>query len=296
MNEGRELSPTTQQNEAVVARKGNVVTITKNGARYTFVYNNAFSPKDYSKDLPRNSNGLVLETGTNHWIEDPMRYLQEHKANTSYFNLFNTLEKKKIPLFFADVGYKNDLKGHVPLVASVLALGAETVIGIELLRRITHLKKTRRSFISSAVKAAAGAFLAAPGLSYIAGVTSSASEVGEEHATNLIKSINTAHPEVSFFITELRNIVIAHKEEWLSVKKRKPHLATLIGGGHANIEEQIQHTSQERIDFLRKIKPLLKEIISPEEFYRIAEFTYDGDDWRLQEIYEVSELKELITT
>ncbi len=283
--------------EVELERSGNVATIVKPEGTFTFIYNNAYFPKDYSDQLPSEIDGLVLETGVNPWMDDPLRYVHEHQANRGYFRLFRTIQEMKVPLVFADFWYKNKGFGteYIPAVLEALGILGETKIGIDLLKKISREKKDRRDILKIGARSIAAAWLVQPALSYFSALGANAIGEGEESTTELVKLSNKTHPEVFLLTTTLRNVVIAHKEEWLASKKgNKPHFATIIGVGHAGIEDQIQYSPEERWEFLRRLKPLLQMLVRPEEFYRIGEFEYTDNMWKVNEVHEVPELKKLV--
>lgn len=97
----------------------------------------------------------------------------------------------------------------------------------------------------------------------------------------------------------IRNEIIAYKQEALMHQMGEhPHIATFIGSGHAQIEDAIQSSQEDRLKFLQTVKPLIKTLLDPKSVYQIAKMEYKleygSEDWE-REIIEIPELKELVS-
>lgn len=294
-----------RRSEIQILREGNVVHIRKRNpeGNYTIIYENHVQSVNPTQ-LPESLNGgLVLETPWN-WSENPLGYLYGYLQERP--KLFPPLEKNNIPIFFVDFPYSLDKwylgnYGTTYLIDGSLVL-TEGLIGAELLfraaKRISGMKSepiSRRKFVENLGRIALGVFLLMPFVSLGGTLGSSFTKHGEGQVAEYAKLTDKVHLEAMFFSGALRNVTIAHKEEWLMNEgASEGHLATIIGAGHVGIENWLEKSSQERLEFLSFFKPLIKRMVVPEPFYQIAWFEFKKDRWKVAEIFEVPELKALV--
>ncbi len=94
----------------------------------------------------------------------------------------------------------------------------------------------------------------------------------------------------------LRETITAHKEEWLMRNvEGTNHLVTIIGYEHTGIEEQIKKSHEDRFNYLRRLNVIVKGISRQRRgIYSIPRFDFDGNEWKLKEVLEVPDLKELV--
>lgn len=274
--------------EDKIPQKENIVHIRKPEGTYSIIYNDQAESQDPQR-LPPALDGLVLETPWN-WSKDPLGYLQACRQTTIYQPLFPTLEENSTPVFFADLGYRIDNLGNLKPseLLDLAVLVAEIGIGAKLLTT----KTSRREFLNI-TKVALGLWLLTPA-GFLSDLLPTLTTHGREQTAEIIKSVEGIHPESLFFTLQLRDIVLAHKEEWLMKGGPKGHLGTVIGGLHTGIENWLKRSSQERLEFLSRARPFFKDIVVPDTFYEIIRFEFNKDRWKVAEIFEVPELKALV--
>lgn len=183
-----------------------------------------------------------------------------------------------------------------------LVAALEGAIGTTLLAQIIKNRQrktyTRRDFLIKGAKAAVGAWLLMPAIEGLLFTTLGMQ--GEFMPPDIRKLVEKTHPETWFFLLTLRNIVLAHKEQWLmETMGNKPVLATTIGSAHTGLEDQIMRSPEERLQFLRAVKPLLNRMFDPESIYKMVQFNFYPDRWNWwgpSRVYEIPELKELVTS
>lgn len=302
--EATEPNKLIPNSESKLERKGNVATVLKPEATYSVVYGYhgllglVYMPID-PNSIPNNSNGVFFETQYNvPWVEEPYEELGEILAFPQNAGLVEKLKRNSTPIIFADTGLK---RGGIALLQDTVALVGETVIGIKFLEKIAKQAKsegiTRRNFLKLGAAGLAGAWLGLPTATRAGRIISGTTGQGENTTATLRKASEKVHPEVETFTTLVRNVVLAHKEEaYAKLIGKKPHLTTVIGGLHVGLEEELQHTPKKRIDFLKKLQPVLKEIVDKESFYKIIKFGFDPqqDGWKINRTIELPELKELV--
>src|ERR1051326_6879612 len=145
----------------------------------------------------------------------------------------------------------------------------------------------RRDFL----KFAAGAYLASP-------IVENLMRIGQkpknpEHstmskATNTLGQLNESiHPETQAIITTLRNHLMAQK--WKTVmyitaaelKGKKPEVAQVVGGDHANITVSLDKNETERAEVIRKLLSLPGREEDRKKIATIARADYikEKDEW-----------------
>jgi hypothetical protein len=308
--------------------RADIVHIHKPEGIYTIMYHTHVSPFDTdqfplsllpisekrtehrAESLPEKLDGLTLETGVGDWTKDPLNDLEGWKNTKEYKKVFAELEKRgNVPVFFTDP--------NIGVGAAKLALGelglelAETYLGLRLLAQIANFKKSmdRRKFLKTAGKAGLGAWLATPFLSSTGRLVSEDSDTLRNTGAELHKLSHQLHPEQMIITEVTRDAIMAYKQEWLVLNRFKNEHAefvTLIGKGHTEIESQIQASLKQKLELLRRLKPLLVRFETLATIYQIPEMNYDGTDktsssgaiskWRLTKTHEVSELKAILTT
>lgn len=280
-------------------RERQVVHIYKPEGKYTIIYGGHGIPVAPNL-LPENLDGLFLETGTtikhSNYGKDPLQSLEFFSGRTpgnqwrQYKKLFPPLEEKRIPVYFADLAFT---KGVVIVYADIFVPVGESVIGATMLTKMAQEAKISRRNL---LKLGVAVWLSTPFISNLARVISHATGVGEAAGAKFHKFSHKIHPEQNLLAVVLRDAIIAQKEEWLMKRRgNQPHMGTVLGAMHTEIEDQIQHSSEDRLAFLRAAKPIWKQVISPETFSKMVRFDFNGKEWQVGEIFEVPELKELIS-
>lgn len=282
--------------ETRLEREGNVTHIYEPEGTWTIIYGpHTFFSYD-PKQLPKGTDGLFLEHQSN-YLKNPLGFLSADKESKDYQPLIEFAETNRVPVYFADLDIRNEM---LVIPAEVLVELTETVVGAAILKKIPQVMRnnrmSRRQFLKIGARALSGAWLMTPMASMVGTTASGLTGAEEERTAEFIKLSDRMHPEDILISKTLRNVVLAHKEEWLMNKMgNKPHFSTIFGPLHAGLEDQIQHSPESRIEFVRALRPVLKTVVTPETLYKMIRFDFDGKNWRIGEIFEVPELKELVT-
>lgn len=276
---GNHPSPETR-----LEREGNVVRIEKPEGFYTIIYGIHSRPTE-PQQLPERFDGLFLETGRNNYLEASLNFLKAFKGDRQYQPVFQPLEEKRIPIYFADAFLDEKV-----IALDSLVTGGEGGLAVIIASQIRKNGQiSRRDFL----RATASTWLLTPFVSSMGGFFFG--DIGEEPIAELQKFSHRLHPEDKLLTLTVRNIIIAHKEQWLTERIGKgPHLATILGADHVGIEDWILNSPEERITFLYRSKPIWRPFVAPETVYQMVRFDFDGYQWQVGEIFEVPELKELV--
>lgn len=236
------------------------------------------------------------------WTENPLSCLYiEKTSGPQYSPLFPQLEKKRIPIIFADAALSDtirDKERYLLLAETLFGTGLLVNRGIDLIKtKQLSQRLSRRDFLKAARDMALAFYLATPAYSSLGILASSEINKGHGPTAEFQKISQKLHPEVDLFVLTLRNAILAQKEQWLMEKMgERPHCASVLGMAHSGIEDQIRYSPERRLGFLRRLKPVLPWVISSKEtFYQIALLDFNGRFWQVREILEEPELKELIT-
>lgn len=94
--------------------------------------------------------------------------------------------------------------------------------------------------------------------------------------------------------TGLRNVIMAHKAEWMMRNIVDiNHLGMVLGAGHNGIEDQLRRTPEDRIRSLRRLSIILKALTRRKTIPSISEYDFTGSEWKLAEVFEVQDLKDI---
>lgn len=285
-----------QQKLPRLERDRGVVTIIKPEGTYTIIYSKWHGSRVDPKKLPGTFDGLVFETGTLDWIANPLGSIDRLTSIPDYVDVFKELEANKIRIILADIANANFITEVLLIYPGFIPVVMETYIGGKLLERAKdELTKghTRRSLLKAGVEAVLAGWLIMPTISTVGRGFSVLTDKADSETAELRKKTLKLHPELFWFLEGFRNAVIAHKQQYIMTHdKHYKHLVTMIGGQHTSLEDQILATPEERMQFLRVFKPILKRAYSG-SFYSAAEYGYTGTAWQLNRLFEVPELKEL---
>jgi hypothetical protein len=236
------------------------------------------------QELPSDIQGIILETGIHQYLKDPLLSFQKMKEHVQYRELFEILEKKKIPVYFVDLKYR--------LADPILMMLDTTFTGIEWFAGMKLLKKGRKNPLNLLV----GVWLVLPFLTNLLRLGSAFSGIGQQQSGALKKISHKLHPEADLLYLTIRNAVIAEKTKYLLRRSGdSPHLVTILGAGHVGIEDMLQMSEEKSDSFFRRYLPLIKKIAEHEYFYKIVEFRFNGKNWNVASVTEVPTLKNLLT-
>lgn len=294
-------TPATQplwEEEPSFERNGSATTIHKPHGAFTVFYGHHYSSYDQQK-IPQTTTGICIETASSNWVRDPLHTLFMSKVFPQFSGAFEEAEERRIPIYLMDPAIHNALP---VAVTEVSLLAAEAIFGMRMGKKaLKALQKngrnlSRRELLSIGARTIGSLWLLLPGLSGVGRLASTLSDTGHGPSAATLQFSNALHPEQLLCTTTLRNVVLAHKQEWLMKNLGgNPHLTTIIGTVHADIETCILSSPEKRLGFLNRVMPALKPFVIPETFFSIAQCVYEKGRWKEGEIFEVRELKEYVT-
>ena len=280
--------------ETRIEREGNVCHISEGGERkYTVVYGlHVLSTNPLH--VPQ-TDGLFLELVTLSAF-DPVsralyfvRALYFYKKSIQYAKIIEKAEQQQIPIYFPDVGLWSQpikIKSlETPVRSLEYGMGTYTAL---MTPTIFHY-----SPILGSASALFSAWVLSRPLMQITGLIAHFTGIGQKVTIPLQKYVHNMHPEFGLLILRIRNKVIAYKKQWLLKQTGASHYTTIIGGGHVQIEDDLQSSLDEKYTFLEKHKQLINDVVIPKTLYCIPELKFSRE-WELSRVYEIPELKELI--
>lgn len=285
--------------EAQVSRNEDVVHIVKPGAEFTVVYGIHVSPIDPTK-IPLSSDGVILESGAFDYIKEPANVLNTLRNRPDYVNLFPQLEAQRIPIILTDSMYIPDESvigaSSLPdITVKVAEVTTGLVLSRQGIRDLTNENLTRRRFLKGGGRIVAGAYLTLPGIAEAFRLLTSAIGKGQETSADLFNFSESIHPEVNVLVLKIRNALISYKEQEIArIMGEKPHLVTLIGAAHTGIEEQLKLDTNDNLDYLRALQPIISKIATKTTFPRAAIFEFGEDGWETTKVHEFPELANLV--
>lgn len=299
-----ELQKEIDDTSPFLEREGNTARIQKQEGIYTLIYSLHNRPADPTQ-LPTHCDGLVFEGGLARWDEDPEKVLNRYRTtHPQYSSLFPVLEKRRMSVYFADARSTTGMSLRENIV-----IGAETAAAAWLLctlpgrykqyvKKREETKLSRRAMLKLGIRASIGTYLVMPLTEQIAAYGSNVVDFGQGAAVGYQKLCHATHPEHLLSLIKIRNVILAYKEQWLMAHAAgRPHLATIIGPGHACIEEDIQSSQEDKLAFLMRsyVRPFLRIFPSKESVYSIVQFDFNGEEWKQTAMYEIPELKKLVS-
>lgn len=236
--------------------------------------------------LPEDTSGLFLE-GTFNYIANPLGHLTGQVSSKTHQGMFASLHERGIPSYFAEVAFTNTVTWPPLTVwAEASMVVGETMMGMGLIDKSTN----RRGFLK-ALQLGAAAYLLLPFLSSAGRLL-----IDTEQSIEFRKLSRKIHPNVAWMSLTLREVVLAHKQEWLARQDgNKPHFLTTMGKDHVGLEDQFQSTPDEKLALLERTRFIWRPLVEPETFYKAVKFIPSNGTWKIGEIFEVPELKELVT-
>lgn len=272
--------------DITIEHHGNTTIIQRPEGEYTIHYGMHIKRQD-PRELPHDVSAVMLETGTAKYLDDPLKTVSSLKAHTQYKDLISHLEKKKIPLIFADVKYKyNDY---------MLLLADNGLAALEWMHGMKLLKKEEGRTLPDISRLLLGGWLLFPSLVNVARLASAFTGIGIRQTGELKKLSHVLHPEVDFLYLTLRNAIIAEKQRVLmDMIGHKRRLATVLGAGHVGIEDMLSMHDALRLQNIKSLLPIIRQFVMPEYFYKAVQYVYNGSHWEVNQVIEVPSLKALL--
>lgn len=278
-----------------IINKGNVVIIKKPEATYTIIYGIHVRGQKV-EDIPKDIDGLFLESGTFPWFEDPAKCVRDLSKHMQYNPLFATIEKEQIPILLGDVMYKyNDL------LMLLLDTGVSTTqwfVGYRMLQSLLggNDKKKKQSVAQKVVVGGIAAWMLLPTLATMLRLGSSFMGVAEKETSALKRFAHKVHPESEVLFLTVRNAAIAEKVSFFAQKLgKKPHIAIILGAGHVGVEDMLVKSSDERMKILLQHRGILKRLVREDYFAGLAEITFTKNQWKTEREFTVPELQQIIS-
>ncbi len=269
-HEKNSLIPEAQSDKGKfhIERNGRVTTIEAPTASYMILYGNHFTPEN-PDSIPVHAKAVFLEAIGN-WTQESDAY-ESYEEHTQYRPMMKTLKENGTPIYFGDP--------DINMAAGNLDLGVligETALGIALLAKLKEKNSgekgmNRRDFLKKSSLAMAGAYFSTPLLSRLGRAVSHETDLGHSASAEIAKKINEGHPESMIILESFRNAVIAYKEQRVAeAMNNKPLIATVMGAMHVGIEDALQSSQADKLEYLRKFKPVLHSLVNtPETFFTI---------------------------
>lgn len=299
-------TPTTEEGYEVIHNKAmeNICYIETVDGVHTLLYGHHNEPLNPNQ-LPNGCDGVILENALSRWTENPEQLLVRYRErDVQYRPLFPVLEKKNIPIYFADPHVTRTMLMGENFAVGLEAVGATYLLGTfhRRLRQYTEKSKdrkpSRRDMIKLTIRGAIGAFLATPLTSEIANFASYKTRLGQRTAAGYQRFCHAIHPEYGLMTIKIRDALIAYKAHWLMQNASGVrYLTTILGPDHVEIENRIQSSPEDTLAFLRRgyVQNLLKVFPVPETLYSVMQFRFDGDRWKKTATHEIPELKTLVS-
>lgn len=284
-----------------IERDGNITRISKETGTFTVFYGHHLFPMN-PELFPSNLSALFLESFNDasnfysSWIYSPERVVETFKNFRQTAPLFPMLEGNRTKVVLGDLPLYLFYEGQVFLnmFPTVVEAGAGIGLAYGGVDNLLRTKMTRRQFLKGLFNMTAAAWLVIPvgsqlinGASYFLGKTGL--------SVDALELSRITHPEALFLI-DLRNLVIAHKMDWLLKEVyRGGNIGLVIGALHAGIENWLIKSPEERISYLERTKPIWKGLVEPTTFFTAAEVSFDGSSWKMSNGYQIPDLQEVLT-
>lgn len=275
----------TAENRPGITRVKNVTDIRSGNRLNRFVYSAHNRPQPV-KDLPKNFDGLILETAEGNYVTNPEEAFGECHRSIQYKQVIESLQGKGKPIYLLDAHFKRP--GFVAL-AEIGLLATEVTLGGILMSVGDH-----PDLLKTAVSYLAGLYFMEPFVAGTIGRAVSMVERGYDFSSWMNNITSYLHPEIFSMVIGLRNSVIAHKKDWLSnYLGDNMVLTTIIGHAHTQVEDGLLSSPFQRLNYLKGSRWLWRRIVKPETMYSIQRYDYRKGRWIPTETLEVPDLKEL---
>ncbi|MBI4441447.1 hypothetical protein HY639_04725 [Candidatus Woesearchaeota archaeon] len=283
--------------ETKVERNGNATTIRKPDATYTVIYGCHGIPQD-SDQLPPDADGVFLETAHKKWIDckgEESLTANVCRYSMQYGPIFPFLEENGIPTLYGDFRLNERFFGRRLMEINQIDEG----IVDRRLKHDQHYAPARRSWQNylDTMDAWHNAPLAHKLVSAILGIElppPQPPQVTREWGIHRV-IVEKQAPYAARTILRLRELVLAHKQEWLATFYNNPHFVTIIGAMHTKLEDALLMDAKDRTECIKRMAPtIVREVAPNKAFYTIASCVYKEDKWVTELVYEIPELRSLI--
>lgn len=273
------------------------------------------------QEIPTNTDGVILENTFHEWdteekIKDLLSTFQ--KSDPQYKLLLCELAARKMSVVLLDPTFsrssitKEDVATRYQAVIGVVLLaiagcmnrilghGKQEIAEAKEVNDPTSTVIKRRDFLRrtmQGVLAGGGLYLAQPEITQ--GITHVAHRTGmlEGAAAANNDICHTMHPRMQQLTVKIRNLIIAYKAAWFAHKKKGDDFALVMGPDHATtLDNELTGTMDELLREIRKpeiMRSIQSNLIIPSSLYSIAECRHDGNEWKMTQMHEIPELKDL---
>lgn len=250
--------------ESRIQRNGNIVEITKPEGNYRIVYKTHYITHGVNL-VPVKADGFFLETGTpEDYVSHPLRTLNEFLQWKPHRPMFDALAKRHIPIYMADVSFKNTRRTLAVMGAEFIIEGAEVFGAFHFIEQAIAEQNMLKLAALAPVLVWAWSTVALRGAAF----TTSISEGWHNVVAQMWKLNFRIHPEIAPLTLNTRNLIIAHKEQWLAdYLGSHPHFTTLLGPDHIRIEDALAELPEKRLEKIKRLRPLWERITTPETIY-----------------------------
>lgn len=283
--------------DPLVERSDSSTTIHKPCGTFTLLYGHHYATPT-NQHIPPDTTDICIETASTNWVKEPLHALFTSRVFPQFSEAFQRAEEKHIPTYIMDPAIHH----AIPVgIAEASLLAAEAVLGMRIGKKVLKTLRekgrglSRRELLGVSARMLGALWLLLPGVSGVGRLASTLSDAGHEPTATALRFSHAVHPEQFLCTATLRNVVLAHKQEWLMKHfGGYPHITTIVGSMHVDIETCILSSPEERLRFLDRVMPILKPMVIPDTFAAIARCQYEGGGWKERGQWEVPELRKYL--
>lgn len=273
-----------------IAREGNLTSIITPKTTYHIGYNIHTQGSLKIKDTSR---AIFIEGGV-------LPYPTYHEEFQKAFNFvpqsdaLNFAAENNLPVYATDCSISYTFVLAETLLQSAEGIGAVYLAGKmqEAVSSNQHI--SRRGFIRG-LGYGLVAFAALPLLATAGRGLTIATNIAPNESTELSKLSQQTHPELKIILLRLRNLIMAQKLKYIASTQKLSETYSVLGAGHVVIEDYILASTEQRMNELRKIQPLMQFLPMPETIYSIYKYKAVNGNWTLIQISEEPNLKTLVS-
>lgn len=272
-----------------IERHGNIVTIEKPEGKYSIAY--GMHGNERRENIPSGVDGVCFE-----W---PAKYPSTNEevkkrgiGNQKPF--FDYAHRNRIPLLATDCSVRPAVD-QVERFADAFEVVLAGELSLKTYKAAAREAMTRRKFLKTMLFGGAAFYFLLPLISSLGRGMSSLTGIGEEQTVGLSKFTQKIHPEDLIVTLGLRDTVAAQKIQFLLREYGYKHLLAPRGARHVGLETAILAEENERINYLRRLKPIFSIALSdPKTLYQIYEYRLSSSgNWKVAQIMEEPRLKQL---
>jgi hypothetical protein len=274
-----------------INRKEELVELEYEDYRHDVLYGTHITgenPEHVSEDL----DGVFLEGAP--YVSRPKEAMNFLSSHPQYEPIMQEFEENDIPVYLTDI----DTVPGVPMIETGMT-GPSYILGRKFreegLTSIGNAESLRENLKNSG-KLSGGIWLELPLTNTISSGLTHILEKGEGTAAEFTKLKERLHPQSSFNTLKFRNKGTAQKQQSIIEEedKEEPYYLSIWGAGHVGFEDELMTSDEERINDLRRTKPVWDTIADDEHLYKSIKFLYLDDEWQVSEVFYESDMEDLV--